>query len=123
MNKNTPLSPGLRVVPLPPASPMSQSLYDAFLIVTEEVEGKGTIPYCRVCLDPFEVGKRVGWIYSKTVGNYIGVHFECHLKPLTKELTLDEHIKSRKAWNRINQKPCTCATDVIIQSGCQCGGV
>jgi len=107
----------------PPSAPMSQGFYDNFVKVTEEVEGKGVIPYCRVCLDPFKVGKLVGWAYSKTASNYIGVHFECHLKPLTKDLTPDEHIEVRKAWKRINKQPCTCATDVIIQSGCQCGGV
>lgn len=102
---------------------MSQKFYDDFVKVTEEVEGIGVKPYCRVCLDPFEVGKKVGWALSNTAGNYIGVHFDCHLKPLTKDVTAEEVIKSKKAWNRIQKKPCTCTTDVIMQSGCQCGGV
>jgi len=123
MTKSSPgPGPGFRVPP-PTIRTLPQELYDDFAKVTEEVEGKGVLPYCRVCMKLFEVGKKVGWAWSNTAGNYIGVHFECHLKPLTKDITPEELLKTKKAWNRIHQKPCTCPMDVIIQSGCQCGGV
>lgn len=111
------------IAPPPPKDPLSQNDYDIIFKVTEAVWGKGSKPYCRVCLADFDAGTQIGWSYSKTMGNYIGVHLACHNRPLGKDITPEERRKCEKARRRICKEPCICDTDVIVQSGCQCGGI